>query len=190
LGTSLVTALACVTVGAALARLIPRRWLLVGVLAMAAADAALLATGFGYHQTALLAAASNSFHGPQFTGARVGGTTIGYPDLFLAALVGACLAGRRDQGRAAALVTALAIAGDSMLSRGVMLPATVPIAIALAAVIWWRRRQSRRIVACPGCRQQTCRCSSVWRRPPAATWSTSAAATARSSGSWARAGTG
>ncbi|MGH2872459.1 MAG: hypothetical protein ACRDL5_08355 [Solirubrobacteraceae bacterium] len=139
LGASVVMALACLTVGATLAAVIPGRWLLAGVAAMAVIDAALLATGFGYHQTALLAAASNGFHGPQFIGARVGATTIGYPDLCLAALVGACLAGGRGQFRAAILVTALAIGCDSMLSRGVMLPATVPIALALAAVTWWRR---------------------------------------------------
>ncbi|MGH2891269.1 MAG: hypothetical protein ACRDNJ_16765 [Solirubrobacteraceae bacterium] len=177
LGTSVVTALACLAVGATLAALIPARWLLIGVVTMAIVDAALLAAGFSYHQTALLAAASSAFHGPRFTGARVGATTIGYPDLFLAALVGSCLAGGRGQLRAAALVTVLAIACDSMLRRGVMLPATVPIALALAVVTWWRRRGRQRIKPCPPPRQQTSPCSSDSRRRSAATWSTSAAAT-------------
>ena len=53
--------------------------------------------GPGYHETAVLAAAQTNFHGPRFTGARLGGTTIGYPDLFLAALLGASLAGERAQ---------------------------------------------------------------------------------------------
>ncbi|MGH2857801.1 MAG: hypothetical protein ACRDMJ_09980 [Solirubrobacteraceae bacterium] len=186
-GSSVVTALACLTVGAALAAVIPARWLVIGVIAMAVVDAALLATGFGYHQTVLLAAASNAFHGPRFTGARIGATTIGSPDLFLAALVGACLSGGRDQLRTAALVTALAIACDSMLAPGVMLPATVPIALALAAVTWSRRRAERRIGSCPPPRPQTSRCSSDSRRRPAATWSTSAAATGHSSADWPRA---
>lgn len=133
-GTGIVTALACLTVGAALQRLIPGRWLMLGVVAMSVVDIALLLSGPGYHQTALLAAAQNNFHGPRFTGARLGGTTIGYPDLFLAALLGSALAGRRAQLWAAGLLTALAVGYDSMLSPGRLLPATVPIALTLLAV--------------------------------------------------------
>jgi hypothetical protein len=138
-GTSLITAFACLTVGTALYRLIPGRWLLIGVLAMAAVDVTLLAAGIGYHQTALLAAAMNSFPGPRFTGARIGAIAIGYPDLVLVALLGASVAGTRYQVRAALLVIALAIGLDSMLTRGVLLPATVPSALALILVSWRRR---------------------------------------------------
>lgn len=134
IGTGVVTALACLTVGAALQRLIPGRWLLVGVLAMAVVDITLLLAGPGYHETAVLAAAQTNFHGPRFTGARIGGTTIGYPDLFLAALLGASLAGQRAQVRAAGLLVVLAVAYDSMLSPGLLLPATVPIALTLVVV--------------------------------------------------------
>ena len=145
-GTGVVTALACLTVGAALQRLIPGRWLLVGVVAMSVVDITLLVSGFGYHQTALLAAAQNNFHGPRFTGARIGGTTIGYPDLFLAALLGTSLAGQRAQVRAAGLLMMLAVLYDSLLSPGLLLPATVPIALTLAVVAWvgHRRRRARR----------------------------------------------
>lgn len=139
-GTSLITALACLTVGTALQRLIPGRWLLIGVLSMAAADVTLLAAGVGYHQTALLAAAMNSFPGPRFTGARLGAIAIGYPDLVLVALLGASVAGTRYQARTAMLVIALAIALDSLLTRGVLLPATVPSALALIVVSCLRRR--------------------------------------------------
>jgi hypothetical protein len=144
-GTGVVTALACLTVGSALQRLIPGRWLLLGVAAMSVVDVTLLMSGFGYHQTALLAAAQNTFHGPRFTGARLGGTTIGYPDLFLAALLGSALAGERAQVWAAGLLTVMAVAYDSMLSPGRLLPATVPIALTLAAVACVRhlRRQAR-----------------------------------------------
>lgn len=132
LGAGVITALACLTVGAVLARLIPGRWLLAGVLAMSAVDVLLLATGFGYHQDAILAAAGNSFHGPRFTGARVGATTIGYPDLLLAGLLGAAVADHRGRRLVAALlVTAMAIAMDSLLRPGEMLPATVPLALTL-----------------------------------------------------------
>jgi hypothetical protein len=134
LGASVITALACLTVGVTLQRLIPGRWLLVGVVAMAVTDIVLLESGAGYHQTMLLAAAANNFHGPHFTGARVGGTTIGYPDLFLAALLGAALAGSRLQRGAAVLLGVLVVAYDSLLAPGVLLPATVPIAVTLVIV--------------------------------------------------------
>jgi hypothetical protein len=134
IGTGVVTALACLTVGVALQRLIPGRWLLLGVAAMSVVDITLLLAGPGYHETAVLAAAQTNFHGPRFTGARIGGTTIGYPDLFLAALLGASLAGDRAQAWAAGLLVVLAVAYDSMLSPGLLLPATVPIALTLAVV--------------------------------------------------------
>jgi hypothetical protein len=144
-GGSVVTALACVAIGAALSALIPSRWLLTGVALMALCDAVLLATGFGYRQEAVLAAASSGFHGPHFIGARVIGTTIGYPDLCLAALAGSRLADGRDQWWGAGLVFALAAACDSMLSKGTILPATIPIALALATVQWRSRRRVARV---------------------------------------------
>ena len=145
-GTGVITALACLTVGAALQRLIPGRWLLLGVVTMAAVDIALLLAGPGYHETAVLAAAQTNFHGPRFTGARIGGTTIGYPDLFLAALMGASVAGHRAQAWAAGLLVVLAVAYDSMLTPGLLLPATVPIALTLVVVgvARHRRRRSRK----------------------------------------------
>jgi hypothetical protein len=146
-GTGVVTALACLTVGAALQRLIPGRWLLMGVVAMSVVDIALLFSGPGYHETALLAAATTNFHGPRFTGARIGDTTIGYPDLFLAALLGTSLAGDRAQVWGAALLTVLAVAYDSMLTPGLLLPATVPIAMTLLIVGLVRGR--RRVAGPP-----------------------------------------
>jgi len=145
-GTGVVTALACLTVGAALQRLIPGRWLLVGVVAMSVVDITLLLAGPGYHETAVLAAAQTNFHGPRFTGARIGGTTIGYPDLFLAALLGASLAGQRAQAWAAGMLVVFAVAYDSLLSPGMLLPATVPIAVTLAVVglIRHHRRRAHR----------------------------------------------
>jgi hypothetical protein len=143
LGAAIITALACLAIGTALQRLIPPRWLLAGVLAMSVADIALLVLGPGYHQTALLAAAARSFHGPRFIGARVGGSTIGYPDLFLAALLGAYLAADRAQRLGAAVLVVLVIAYDSFLSPGVLLPATVPIALTLVVVLGLRRVGSR-----------------------------------------------
>ncbi|MFZ1994290.1 MAG: hypothetical protein WAU75_09285, partial [Solirubrobacteraceae bacterium] len=149
-GTGVVTALACLTLGAALQRLIPGRWLFLGVVAMSVVDITLLLAGPGYHETALLAAAQTNFHGPRFTGARIGGTTIGYPDLFLAALMGASLAGQRAQAWAAGLLIVFAVAYDSMLSPGLLLPATVPIALTLAVIGFVRHRRHRSCVAAAG----------------------------------------
>ncbi len=70
----------------------------------------------------MLAAAQTNFHGPRFTGARIGGTTIGYPDLFLAALLGASLAGQRAQAWAAGVLVVLAVTYDSMLTPGCSCP--------------------------------------------------------------------
>jgi hypothetical protein len=164
-GTSIVTALACITVGAALQRLIPGRWLVLGVVAMSVVDIALLFSGPGYHQTALLAAAQNNFHGPRFTGARLGGTTIGYPDLFLAALLGSALAGRRAQLWAAALLTTIAVAYDSMLSPGRLLPATVPIALTLLAVAGAGYVRNRRTRPGPACAATPCDSHGLVVRP-------------------------
>ncbi len=144
LGVAVVTALACLTIGAALQRLISPRWLLVGVLAMSVTDIVLLALGFGYHQTVLLAAAARNFHGPSFTGARVGGTTIGYPDLFLVALLGTYLAANGAQRLGAALLGILVVSYDSLLSPGMLLPGTGPIALTLVAVLGVRHVGSRR----------------------------------------------
>lgn len=145
IGTGVVTALACLTVGAALQRLIPGRWLLFGVVAMSVVDITLLLAGPGYHETAVLAAAQTNFHGPRFTGARIGATTIGYPDLFLAALLGASLAGQRAQKWAAGLLVLMAVAYDSMLVPGLLLPATVPIALTLVVVglVRYHRHRAR-----------------------------------------------
>jgi hypothetical protein len=169
IGTGVVTALACLTLGAALQGLIPGRWLLFGVLAMSAVDIALLLAGPGYHETAVLAAAQTNFHGPRFTGARIGGTTIGYPDLFLAALLGASLAGHRAQAWAAGMLVMFAVAYDSMLTPGLLLPATVPIALTLLVIGFaaHRPRRARPAAAAPRCDSPTT--LSDTRAPGAAT---------------------
>ena len=150
IGTGVVTALACLTVGTALQRLIPGRWLLVGVVAMSAVDITLLLAGPGYHETAVLAAAQTNFHGPRFTGAHLGGTTIGYPDLFLAALLGASLAGSGPRSGPPRSSSDSPIAYDSLLTPGLLLPATVPIALTLVVIgVARRRRRSRRAIAQP-----------------------------------------
>jgi hypothetical protein len=131
LAASLVTALGCLTLGAGLVRLTPARWLALGVLGMCAVDVILLAVGIGQPAAALLGHAMSSSDLPTLHHARLGPITTDYPDLMLAAVVGAILAGRAVQWRAAALVATLAAAYAGLLMVVDMVPATVPLAAAL-----------------------------------------------------------
>jgi hypothetical protein len=152
LSASLLTALGCLALGAALARLIPGRWVLVGVLCMCAADAALLASGVGQSAAALMAGATAQFHGPVFDRAGLGRITIDYPDLVLAAVLGAFVAGHHGQRRAAVLVATLAVGCGALTPSGVW-PATVPIALTFILLRWRglpRPRQSISVNPPPG----------------------------------------
>ena len=132
ISASALTALGCLALGTALARLIPRRWFVLGVLGMCLADVALLASGVGHSAAALMANATRDVHGPVFSRAGVGRFTTDYPDLVLAAVLGGFLAGRHRQLLAAVLVTAIGAAyGLLLLPIEHLLPATVPLALAL-----------------------------------------------------------
>lgn len=127
-----LTALGCLAVGTALARLIPRSWFVLGVVGMCLADVALLACGIGGSAAQLMAAATRDVHGPVFSQADIGRVTTDYPDLVLAAVLGGFLAGRHRQLIAAVLVTVLGAAyGLLLLPIAHVLPATVPIALTL-----------------------------------------------------------
>jgi hypothetical protein len=132
LSATALTALGCLAVGTELARLIPRRWFVLGVIGMCLADVALLASGVGGSAAQLMAAATRDVHGPVFSQADIGRVTTDYPDLVLAAVLGGFLAGRHRQLLAAALVTVLGAAyGLLLLPIAHLLPATVPIALTL-----------------------------------------------------------
>ena len=132
ISASALTALGCLAVGTALARLIPARWFVLGVLGMCLADVALLASGIGHSAAALMASATADVHGPVFSQADIGRVSTDYPDLVLAAVLGGFLAGRHRQLLAALLVTAIGAAyGLLLLPLQSLLPATVPIAFAL-----------------------------------------------------------
>ena len=131
---STVTALGCLTVGIALVRLIPRRFLLIGVLAMCLVDVVLLVLGAGQPADALMTRAEAHVHGPVFDHATVASISIDYPDLVLAAVLGGAVAGRRGQVRAALIVTSLAIAYGMLLAVAPILPATVPPALVFSVL--------------------------------------------------------
>lgn len=134
LSLTILTTLACLAVGAGLARLIPARWMLAGVLGMCAVDVALLGSGVGNTAGALLAHASSHVGGGALTQADVGPETLDYPDLVLAAVLGAFLARRGGQGRAAWLVAALCAGYFLLAPIDTGWPATVPLALALVAL--------------------------------------------------------
>jgi hypothetical protein len=127
---TLLTALGCLTLGAALVRLTPTRALQLGLLMMVLVDVLLLALGIGQPAAALLSDALNGSQ-PAFHHAELGTASVDYPDLVLAAILGGIVAGRAAQPRAALLVAVLAAAYSGLLLVADMLPATVPLVLAL-----------------------------------------------------------
>ena len=127
---SLITALGCLALGAALVRLIPVRWMLVGVVCMCAADVVLLMSGAGEAASQVMASATAGVHLPRFDEASFGPIATDYPDLVLAGVLGGFLAGHRYQGRAAMLLVALAAGSGMLLPLVGWLPATVPVTVA------------------------------------------------------------
>ena len=101
---------------------------------MCAVDAALLAAGLGGPAAAVIAGAAGQVHGPLFDQAHVGGIVVDYPDLVIAALLGAFVAGQREQWHAAALVTLLAAVSMVLTPVNTMFPATLPAAVTLIAL--------------------------------------------------------
>ena len=121
-----------------MARLTPTRWLYLGVLSMVAVDVLLLALGVGQPAAALLREALGSGVQPAFDHAQLGDFSVDYPDLVLAAVVGAVVADRALQQSAALLVTISAAAYGALFAFAEMLPATVPLALVLVLVEWGR----------------------------------------------------
>ena len=134
LAASMLTALACLVLGAALVRLTPAPWLYLGVLSMGAVDVLLLALGVGQPAAALLGDAMESTILPAFHRAELGHVSKDYPDLVLAAVLGGIVAGRPIQQRVAALVAMLAAAYGGLFAVVDILPATVPIVLVLILV--------------------------------------------------------
>jgi hypothetical protein len=134
LSTTVLTAFGALALGSALARLIPGPWVLAGIVCMCGVDVVLLATGVAQPAAALVTQAAGHVHGPLFDDAHVGGLSVDYPDLVLAAALGGFVAGQRGQLRAAALVTVLAGASTLLTPVNTMFPATIPAAVTLIAL--------------------------------------------------------
>ncbi len=129
---AVLSALSCVTLGVLLAAVAPPAWLKLGIIAMAAADTWLVASDLLQSPNATLVAAHPPGGLPQLQSELFGTVSMGYGDLFVAALLGAVLAAdRRRQLSAAVLTFVLAAAFDLLFLTVSELPATVPVAVAL-----------------------------------------------------------
>lgn len=141
-----LSALSCVTLGVLLTAVAPHGWLKLGIVAMAAVDAYLVGTELLQPANDVLNAAAPPAHLPQLQRALFGDALIGYGDLFVAGVLGAIVAAEaRDarapdgQSRWALVVLGLALAFDLLFLVVDVLPATVPVALALLLREWLRR---------------------------------------------------
>jgi hypothetical protein len=141
-----LSALSCVALGALLATLTPRAWLAAGIIAMALADTALVASDLLQRPNSALNAAHPAAGLPKLQSAVFGSAVMGYGDLFIACVLGGLLArmGSRLQLRGAIATALLALAFDLLFLLVSELPATVPVALALIAVGTVERRASAR----------------------------------------------
>lgn len=137
-----LTALSAVTLGRLLAGAVPGLALKAGIVAMAAIDAILVFGGELQQPNAVLNAAV-PLHGlPQLQYLDLHYASLGYGDVFVAAVLGGVLAAeRRGQWRIAALVLAYSVAWDTLFFALDTLPATVPVALALLSVEASRARR-------------------------------------------------
>jgi hypothetical protein len=138
---TLLTALGCLTVGAALVRLTPLPWLAAGIAAMCIVDVVLLASGVGGPAAHQLELALKHSPLPEFHRAQIGSMNRDYPDLVLAAVLGTALAGHARQLTAAVLVTVLATANGLLFMFADILPGTLPLGVAAVIVVALERRR-------------------------------------------------
>jgi hypothetical protein len=132
---TLLSALSCVTLGVLLAAVTPASWLKAGIVLMAAADTWLVVSDLLQAPNATLIAAQPGGGLPQLQSELFGSVSMGYGDLFIAALLGAVLAADAGRQRATAVLTFVIAALFDLLFFAVSeLPATVPVALALLVV--------------------------------------------------------
>jgi hypothetical protein len=138
---ALLSALSCVTLGVLLAAVTPPGWLKVGILLMAAADTWLVLSDLLQAPNAVLGAAQPAAGLPRLQEEIFGTATMGYGDLFVAAVLGAALARDWPLQRSAALMTFVFAALFDLLFLVLNeLPATVPVAMTVIVLEVWTRR--------------------------------------------------
>jgi hypothetical protein len=130
-----LSGLACITLGWLLVSVVPAHWVRLGVYAMAAIDTWFVASDLLQGPNAVLNAAAPAAGLPRLQAVHFGSALMGFGDLFVAALVGCLLARSRPrQLEAAVLVAVLALCFDLLFFAVDELPATVPVALALALI--------------------------------------------------------
>jgi hypothetical protein len=137
-----LSALSCVALGALIAGVTPARWLALGIVAMAAADAAFVVSDLLQAPNDVLNATHPAGGLPRLQAAVFGSAAMGYGDLFVAGVLGGLLAVTGDRSRqltGALLVALLAVAFDFLFFAVNELPATVPVASALVILVWASR---------------------------------------------------
>jgi hypothetical protein len=146
LGEAAATALSglgCIGLGWLLASVAPAAWLRLGIYAMAIVDTWFVAAHLLQAPNAVLSAASPA-ELPRLQAVHFGSAQMGFGDLFAAALLGCLMVADnrpRRQLIAAALVAVFALAFDLLFFVVDTLPATVPVALALAAIQYLGRRE-------------------------------------------------
>jgi hypothetical protein len=127
-----LSALACIGIGWLLVSVVPGAWLRWGIYAMAAVDAVLVMAQILQGPSDTLSAAAPAGL-PRLQVVELGAAQMGFGDVFVAGTVGCLLAAdRRRQLSAAALTAVLGLSFDLLFFFVDTLPATVPIALALA----------------------------------------------------------
>lgn len=154
-----LSGLACITLGWLLVCGVPAKWLYLGVYAMAVIDTVYVAGDLLQGPNAVLNAAAPAADLPRLQAVHFGSALMGFGDLFVAALVGCLLTQMpadgtesrdidrfqsRPQLLGAGLVVVLALGFDLLFFAVDQLPATVPVAVALALVTWRAGRFERR----------------------------------------------
>lgn len=130
-----LSGLACIALGWLLVSVVPAYWLRLGIYAMALIDTWFVASDLLQGPNAVLNLAAPAGGLPRLQAVHFGSALMGFGDLFIAALLGCLLAAeRRRQLEAAVLVAILALAFDLLFFAVDQLPATVPVAVALALV--------------------------------------------------------
>lgn len=132
-----LSGLACITLGWLLVSVVPAYWVRLGVYAMAVIDTWFVASDLLQGPNAVLNVAHPVAGLPRLQAVHFGSALMGFGDLFVAALVGCLLARSRSrQLEAALMVAVLALTFDLLFFAVDELPATVPVALALAVTQW------------------------------------------------------
>jgi hypothetical protein len=136
-----LSALACVSLGWAVVRVVPGRWLKLGIYAMALLDAWLVASDLLQAPNSVINTVAPGGGLPRLQLVTFGSAIMGFGDLFIAATLGSLLARDRQlQLRGAALAALLCVGFDLLFFFVSETPSTVPIALTLAVLELSRRK--------------------------------------------------